>query len=247
MNNKKRKMTSLLHTETSGIDKMRALAKEKEEKKSETTSSEVEIKKNEENKQPKEGNGGVKNSEPTEVDNSKNKQNVKDVKSEEKGSSAKTTKDPKTDKKTTSKKTTGTGSKSKNKKTANKKTKTNNKRNVVPKTRIPAQQTPQFTKAHFSENDSVEKGSIGRPVEFDDPRYKSLEAMRISAEVKIRTKNLIEQKFDDVTFNQLVNILLDYYISKELSVEERLFAEKQLENDLEEIKHTKKYQEYFKD
>lgn len=90
-----------------------------------------------------------------------------------------------------------------------------------------------------------EEPALGRPIIFDDVRYKAMEPARISANVKIKLQSLIGQKFDDYSQNKMIDFLIDYYMEKELPKEERMFLNQLIDQSMEEIKQSKKYKKYF--
>lgn len=92
-----------------------------------------------------------------------------------------------------------------------------------------------------------EKAIRGRPAVYNDPRYKSMEPVRISINTKIKLQSLIDQKFDGYSQSQMIDLLVDFYMSKELSKEEQKFFSGLIDTQMEDVKSTKKYSPYFKD
>ena len=92
---------------------------------------------------------------------------------------------------------------------------------------------------------SVGKRGRGRPRVYDDPRFISNEPARVSAHVKIKLQNLIDQKFDGYSQSQLIDKMIDYYIENALPEEERLFLNRIVETAMEDLKSDKKYAGYF--
>jgi len=82
---------------------------------------------------------------------------------------------------------------------------------------------------------SNQKRKAGRKVKYEDKRYKSTESMKLSPSVKLKMDILKSVNFDNQTFTNIINILVDQYIDRDLRAEEREYFKEKYVKEMKDL------------
>lgn len=85
----------------------------------------------------------------------------------------------------------------------------------------------------------------GRPIVHTDPRYRSDMPVKISGYNKSRISALTDSKLGNVTMDQAITLLIDFYLEKGLSKDEFTLVDRMTEEYMEILKQQPKYRGYF--
>lgn len=81
----------------------------------------------------------------------------------------------------------------------------------------------------------IQKRKAGRKVKYEDKRYKSTESMKLSPSVKLKMDILKSVNFDNQTFTNIINILVDQYIDRDLRAEEREYFKEKYVKEMKDL------------